>query len=211
MLERARARRLRAEGWTLAAIAHQVGASKGSVSVWVRDVAFDAPRSRHAARRRGPHALERGKADEIATLLDAGRARVGPLSERDLLIAGTALYAGEGSKRDGAVCFTNADARMVRLFCQWLRRFFEVDEARLRARLYLHAGRDLEAATAYWSGVTGVPPTQFRRPYRAAADPTRRTTKYPMGVASVVYSCSKTHRQVMGLVAALLTSEPIPG
>ena len=210
-MERARARLLRAEGWTLAAIAREVGASKGSVSVWVRDVAFDAVPSRRAARHRAPNALERRKADEIATLLDAGRSRVGHLSDRDLLIAGTALYAGEGSKRDGAVCFTNADARMVRLFCWWLRRFFDIDEARLRMRLYLHAGLDLETATAYWSAVAGVPPTQFRAPYRAVPDPTRRATKHPMGIASVNYSCSKTHREVMGLVAALLTSEPIPG
>jgi hypothetical protein len=35
--------------------------------------------------------------------------------------------------------------------------------------------------------------------------------RHPMGVASVTYSCSRTHRQVMGLVAALLSSEAIPG
>jgi hypothetical protein len=210
-LERARARQLRAEGWTLAAIASEVGASKGSVSGWVRDVAFERRRSRAAARRRGPNVLERRKADEIATLLEEGRARVGLLSERDLLIAGVALYAGEGSKRDGAVCFTNADARMVSLFCRWLRRFFEIDETRLRVRLYLHAGLDVEAATAHWAAVAAVRPTQFRKPYRAVADPTRRSTKHPMGIASVTYSCSKTHRQVMGLVAALLTSVEIPG
>jgi hypothetical protein len=35
--------------------------------------------------------------------LEAGRARIGQLSERDLLIAGTALYAGEGSKAGHAV------------------------------------------------------------------------------------------------------------
>ena len=30
-------------------------------------------------------------------------ARVGRLSEREFLVAGVALYAGEGAKRDGAV------------------------------------------------------------------------------------------------------------
>ena len=211
VLERERARALRAQGWTLDAIAGEVGAAKGTVSVWVRDVPFERMPTRQAARRRGPNVLERRKAAEIATLLDVGRARVGPLSDRDLLVAGTALYAGEGSKRDGAVCFANSDPRMVRLFCRWLRRFFDVDESRLRLRLYLHEGLDVDAANAFWSAVTGIPPTQFRKPYRAVADPGLRTTKHPMGVVSVIYGCSKTHREVMGLVAALLTSESIPG
>ena len=211
MLERARARQLRADGWTLAAIAREVGASKGSVSVWVRDVAFDPPRSRQAARRRGPNALERHKAAEIATLLDAGRDRVGRLSDRDLLIAGTALYAGEGSKTDGVVRFTNTDPRMIALFCRWLRHFFDIDESRLRAWVYLHEGLDLEAATAFWSAVTHVPPSQFRKPYRAVADTSIRTTKHPYGCAYVSYACARTHRSIMGLIDGLLTSSPIPG
>jgi hypothetical protein len=35
---------------------------------------------------------------EIDRLLAEGRARIGRLSEREFLIAGVALYAGEGSK-----------------------------------------------------------------------------------------------------------------
>jgi transcriptional regulator with XRE-family HTH domain len=210
-LERARARQLRAEGWTLAAIASEVGASKGSVSGWVRDVAFERRRSRAAARRRGPNVLERRKADEIATLLEEGRARVGLLSERDLLIAGVALYAGEGSKADGVVRFANTDPRMVRLFCRWLRHFFTIDEARLRVWVYLHEGLDLEAATAFWSAVTNVPPTQFRKPYRAAADASIRTAKHPYGCVYVSIACARTHRSIMGLIAGLLTSDAIPG
>lgn len=36
---------------------------------------------------------------------------------------------------------------MVALFLTWFRRFFVVDEARLKLRLYLHEGLDLGAAT----------------------------------------------------------------
>jgi hypothetical protein len=210
--ERARARQLRAEGWTLEAIGREVGASKGTVSVWVRDVAFERPPpSRRAPRRRAPNALERRKAAEIAALMDAGRAAVGSLSDRDLLLVGTALYAGEGSKRDGVVHFANSDPRMVRLFCAWLRRFFAVDESRLRVRLYLHEGLDLEAAITFWSDVTEIPPTQFNVPYRAVAHAGIRRTKHIYGCVGIRYACTKTHRSVMGLVAALLMSSAIPG
>ncbi len=69
------------------------------------------------------------------------------MSEEDLLAAGPALYAGEGAKTDGEV-FANSDPRMIELFCVWLRSFFEVDEARLHLRLYLHEGLDLDAANS---------------------------------------------------------------
>lgn len=211
--ERSRARELRAGGWTLESIAAAVGASKSSVSVWVRDVAFDRapPRSRAAARHRAPNALERRKRAEIEGLLEEGLARVGQLSERDLLIAGTALYAGEGSKRDGAVHFANSDPRMVGLFCRWLRTFFAVDETRLRVRLYLHEGLDLDAATAFWSEVTGIPPTQFNAPYRAVPNAGIRHTKHVHGCVGIRYASSTTHRTVMGFVAALLRSDAFPG
>ncbi|HSH22630.1 MAG TPA: hypothetical protein VK975_01030 [Acidimicrobiales bacterium] len=89
----------------------------------------------------GTHRSAQAKAHEIERLLAEGRERIGALSERHLLVAGTALYAGDGSKTDGSVRFTS-DPRMVLFFCVWLRRCFTVDQSRLRLRLYLHQGLD---------------------------------------------------------------------
>jgi len=50
---------------------------------------------------------------------------------------------------------------MIAFFWAWLRRYFTIDESRLRARIYLHEGLDPEAATAHWSVVTGILPTNF--------------------------------------------------
>jgi hypothetical protein len=192
-------------------IAAEIGVSRGSVSLWTRDVHFE-PRPRARARGRGPNALQRAKAAEIEHLLLEGRQRIGALSDRDLLIAGTALYAGEGFKRDGTVGMANTEPRILRLFCSWLRAFFDIDESRLRVRLYLHQGLDLEAATTFWEQTTRIPRSQFRQPYRAQPDTTRRASKHLMGCPAVTYSCSHTHRLVMGLVHALLPSTGhIPG
>ena len=195
----------------LAEIAGQLGVSKSSVSLWVRDVAFEPLPRPSPARRRAPNALQRRKQAEIDGLLQAGRVRVGRLSEREFLIAGVALYAGEGAKRDGAVCFANSDPRMIAFFCAWLRHFFRIDESRIRIRVYLHEGLDLAATTAYWSKVTGIPGSQFGKPYRAVPDPSMRTAKHVHGCVYVGYSCSATHRAIMGLVQALLGGDAIPG
>ena len=95
--EQARARQLRSLAWTLDEIAAELGVSKSSVSLWVRDVDFD-PRPRRTARRRGPNVLQRRKAAHIEELQRAGILRLGCLSEQAFLAAGAALYAGEGPK-----------------------------------------------------------------------------------------------------------------
>jgi len=157
---------------------------------------------------RPPNALQRRKQAEIEAGLEAGRERIGALSEREFLVAGAALYAGEGSKTDGCVKFANSDPRLHAFFVAWLRHFLSPDESRLRMSVYLHEGLDLEASEAFWSGVTGVPRNQFHRAYRAKADPGIRVAKHPMGCAYLTFGCSRTHRAVVGLVAALLSSSP---
>jgi hypothetical protein len=53
---------------------------------------------------------------------------------------------------------------MVLYFVTWLRQFFAVDETRLRMRLYLHDGLDLDAANSFWSDLTGIPLANVRQP-----------------------------------------------
>jgi hypothetical protein len=214
--ERERARALRADAWTLQDIASELGVSKGSVSLWVRDVPFtpDARRTserRAVARARGPNALQRRKEAEIDEMNALGLARLGTLSRQAFLAAGAALYAGDGSKTDRSVRFANSDPRMIAFFCAWLREFFEIDEPRLRVHLYLHEGLDLGRAIRHWSRVTGIPAAQFPKPYRAVPDVGIRSNKHEYGCATVQYSCSRTHREVMGLVRALLSSPGLPG
>jgi hypothetical protein len=211
LAERQQARLLRGSGLPLAEIAARLGVSKSSVSLWVRDVPFEPLPRPVRGRRRAPNALQRRKQGEIDRLVAEGRARVGRLSEREFLVAGVALYAGEGTKGDGAVRFANSDPRMIYFFCCWLRRFFAIDESRLRVRLYLHEGLDLAASTAYWSSVTGIPPSQFGKPYRAVPDPSIRHAKHVHGCVTVSYSCSPTHRAVMGLINALLSGSAFRG
>lgn len=107
--------------------------------------------------------------------------------------------------------FANSDTEMMAFFCAWLRRYFTIDESRMKVRVYLHEGLDLDAAQSHWSGATGVPLTQFHSPYRAVPDPTIRKAKHEQGCAYVRYCCTHTHRAIMGLVRALLSSKAIPG
>jgi hypothetical protein len=112
LAEQQQARQLRRTGLPLADIATTLGVAKSSVSLWVRDVEFTPLPRPPRGRRRAPNALQRRKQAEVDRLIEEGRARVGRLSEREFLVAGVALYAGEGSKSDGRVRFVNSDPRM---------------------------------------------------------------------------------------------------
>ena len=209
--EQEEARRLREQGMTVPDIATALGVSKSSVSLWVRDIEITIERRKIAGWRNGPNALTARRLAEIERLVAEGKERVGRLSDRECLLVGLALYAGEGAKTEGTVKFANSNPRMILFFVTWLRKFFAVDEARLRMRLYLHDGLDLEGANQFWSQLTGIPLAQFGKAYRAVPDPSIRKSKHPMGCPSVAYSCSRTHREIMGMIEALLSSSALPG
>jgi hypothetical protein len=180
------------------------------LSLWVRDVPFVPSKRRYGPQRR-PHPWHEAKLREIHQLNVLGRHLIGVLAEHSFLVAGVALYAAEGAKQDGSVIFANTDATMVRFFCRWLRRVFVIDEARLRVRVYLHQGLDLDAAETFWSDISGVPRNQFTKPYRAVARHGIRNNKHEFGCVYVTYSSSEVHRSIMGLVRALLSSTAVPG
>ena len=127
----AKARELRAEGRTVAAIAAELGVAKSSVSLWVRDVPY-VPQPRQPSPHRRVHPQHMARLAEIEECDELGAARIGALSDQAFLAAGAALYAGEGAKHEH-------------------------------------------------------------------------------GCVYVSYHCSRTHRQIMGLVRALLSSSAIPG
>jgi Homeodomain-like domain len=208
--EQEQARALRAKAWTLAEISAHLGVHKSSVAKWVRDVDFTESTGRFGAHRRS-HPWHEAKLEQIERLNAEGEQRIGTLSSREFLVAGVALYAGEGSKTGHEVKFANTDPLMVEFFCAWLRRFFDIDESRVRVRVYLHQGLDLDAAEAHWSEVTGVPRRQFGKAYRAVPNPTIRRTKHAFGCVYVRYACSRTLRAIMGLIRALLSSSSYSG
>lgn len=210
-LEQQRARELRAQAWTLMEIANALGVAKASVSVWVRDVQF-VPRPRSRGHPAGPkHPMRLKKDAEIERCRLEALDVIGVVSERDRLMYALALYAGEGGKRDDKILFANSDPDLIRIFLGWLRHHFEIDESRLRMRLYLHEDLDLEAALAFWSDETRIPISQFQKPYRAVADHSMRSNRHINGCAGVVYSSKLIHRRVMAMIAAVTSSLVNPG
>ena len=116
---------------TITEIAEITGASKGSISPWIRDITIPQRvvhlRREHmqGLRRKGADAMHAKAVRRSARAVDDARATIGSLSDRELLLVGAALYWAEGSKgkpwrRNGAVILINSDATVIRVLLSWL-------------------------------------------------------------------------------------------
>ena len=211
VVERQRARELRATGATLASIAAELGVSKSSVSLWVRGVEFEERPRAPTRRPQKPHPMHLARLAELERCKQEAVRVIGEWSDRDLFMFGLALYAGEGAKRDGELRFANTNPAMIATYVAWLRRFFEIDESRLRGKLYLHQDLDLDAAISYWSAITGIGAERFTKPYRAIRDPSIRSAKHRYGCLTVAYNSRSIHRRVMALNEAVFSNFHLPG
>ncbi|MGJ5755326.1 putative ATPase subunit gpP of terminase [Streptomyces puniciscabiei] len=169
---RAKARELRLQGWTYDQIEAELGCSRSSVSLWVRDLPRPEPRytpeEQRALMREGlarRRATEREKREETKV---AALREIGELSDRELFMVGTALYWAEGSKskpydrRERAI-FVNSDAGVIRTYLAWLD-LLEVDRERLNFRLLIHESADVDAAHRFWAAVADIDPSVFAKP-----------------------------------------------
>ena len=167
--QRARARELRAQGWTYRQIAAELGVSTSSCSLWLRDMPhpiFERHRADGRWHASWAPALRRREAARQQRKLDAAR-EVLPLSRRDILLAGAVAYWCEGSKdkkwrRHEYVRFVNSDQRLIRLFLAFLD-VVGVSSQRRGFRVSIHETADAQAAVAYWADVAGVRPEDFAR------------------------------------------------
>ncbi|MFD7661655.1 hypothetical protein [Streptomyces sp. NPDC059788] len=167
---RARARELRGRGMTYDAIQVELGVSKSSISLWVRDMPRPPRRTREQASaiaRRGWEATLRRRDEERQRTKRGAADEVGAMSDRDLFITGVALYWSEGSKSklhnpQERVTFINSDPGMIQVFIAWLS-LLGVAPERMQFRVQIHESADVGAAERYWADLVGVDVAAFAR------------------------------------------------
>lgn len=170
-----KARELRRQGISVKYIAEELHITKSSVSLWVRDIILSIEQL-EALRKSSLQGAERGRLKsallqkerrikQLEEHKSSGIKTIGALTDRELLIAGLALYWGEGSKKDRKVQFCNADPQMVRFLLDWLQRCFGIELKELRCIVGINAIHIQREAIvkAYWSKITGIPLEQFTK------------------------------------------------
>lgn len=170
------ARELRDKGLGIKTIAHKLGVSSSSVSLWCRDIVLNPEQIKELERRshdprygrRLEYAqrLRETKNKKIHDLLEEGKREIGTATKRELFVAGIALYWAEGFKKDNLVGFSNSDPAMIAIFTKWLH-LCGVAKNRLKFRVGVNeAYRDkIHDIERYWKKALHIPPDQFQKPF----------------------------------------------
>jgi len=217
----AKARLLREQGYDYNRIAAELGVSKSSVSLWVRDLPRPARLSYAECRQRAAEGARRyweterrvREAKREAVRASAA-ADIGSLTQRELLIAGAIAYWCEGSKskpynRQDRVMFVNSDPGLITFFLRFLEAA-GVDRAQVRYRVFIHETADAERAERFWLEVTGADPAQFHTPTLKRHNPktVRRNTgdEYHGCLRIDVQRGADLYRRIEGWARAALGS-----
>lgn len=172
---RARAVELRESGWSVNDIAAELGVANSTAFRWVRHLPLDGDTERARTKREHSKLMTDAQWASYRDRRDARRAAahaeaagaVGPLTDRDLLILGAAIYWCEGAKAkpwraQEKIQFTNSDPTLVGLFV----RFLEsqgYDRASLTYRVSIHESADHEDAVNWWVERLALPRERFMR------------------------------------------------
>lgn len=173
------ARRLRKKGHSLNEISSKTKVSKSTIRTWITDIQLKKSQ-KDLLKKRALKALQNGryraqtlkkeqrrKTEKI--LLSKGRRDIGSLTNRELFIAGVALYWAEGfkNKHEHRLGFCNADPDMINFYLEWLEHSLEIEKKHITARLTLNSSykNKTQRIQEYWSQITGIPLDQFTKPF----------------------------------------------
>lgn len=174
--EKLQAIAFRRAGESVKDIAKKLGVSRGSVSMWTRDIILtDTQRNLlrerqvtagHKGRIMGVEANKAKKAARIELAQTEAVDRVPVLSKESLFYTGLGLYWGEGAKTtNSSLAISNTDPRIIALMIRWFIECFDVDRSYFMPRVFIsdiHRDRE-EIITAFWVNTLGIPRAQFRR------------------------------------------------
>jgi len=170
--EKEKAIRLRKLGKSYREIRSLLPVSKGSLSLWLRDYPlsveklrelrdFNAMRIEHYRETR-----TRKRNAKLAGIYKTEKARIFPLSKKELFIAGLFLYWGEGGKSTLSkyASFSNTDPAMINFFIQWLENL-GYERKKLVIRMHFYQDMDIIKETNYWAKTLRISRAQLKKPY----------------------------------------------
>lgn len=207
-----RAIELRKQGWSYSQIKKELQVSKSSLSLWLRQYPLTkdqlhklvngSARELRVERYRLTRQASREK--RLREIYNHERARMVPLSKRELWVAGLFLYWGEGGKTaDGTVVLSNTNPKVVKFFLYWLTKVCFIKKPQIRIRLHLYKDMIVSEEIEYWSRELGLHPDQFQRPYVKATTLRGLTYKtFGHGTCNLIVHGQKLRHQIlMGIEA----------
>ena len=172
-------RALRLQGFSLGQIQARTKISKSTIHTWIGDIVLSKDQqdllkgATHTALQKGrikaQSVQKKRKVSLERELFDKGKSDIGRLDERELFIAGVALYWAEGfkNKHEHRLGFCNSDPSMIKFYLRWLKEALGVSENDLVGRLALNESYKDKTGEIeqYWSEITGISLSNFTKTF----------------------------------------------
>lgn len=210
--QRNKARELRSQGLSVRQITKELGVSQSSVSVWVRDIELTPEqigilKSQNAIYDR-QHKGAKIRADMArAKRLQFQQEGKEKAKEGDLLHqAGCMLYWAEGNKHKNTCGLVNSDAHLLKLFIQFLRECFLLNESQfiITINCYTNNGLTKEEIENYWLNELQLDRSALRkgqennRP-RSVTNAIRHN-KLPYGMCAIIVHSQAIVQHIYGAI-----------
>ncbi|MBU0731252.1 hypothetical protein KKC88_00035 [Patescibacteria group bacterium] len=170
------ARELRRKGNSIKDIADKLQVSKGSVSLWCKDISLSKDqiekleikmnKASYKGRLKGAATQKQKRLDRMVFWEKRGQEEIKKISKQEKLLIGLALYWGEGGKNENKVAFSNSDPAIISFILKWFKEIFNIKKNQFAFQIginILHKNRYPQVLT-YWQNQTGMLKSQFQKP-----------------------------------------------
>ncbi|MDD5738913.1 MAG: helix-turn-helix domain containing protein [Candidatus Pacebacteria bacterium] len=210
--------KMRFRGKSYSEIAKEVGVAKSTVSRWCRNLEFPVEirglmQERIIKNQKCFESYNENRSGKIKIenqeTVDSAKGQIKLLSNRELMLVGSALYWAEGYKIEKQkyplISFANSDYTMVLMFMRFLREVMGVQDKELNLTIRIYSGMDKEKIIKFWSGIINVPVEKFRVGYQVSRASQRKKpfNALPFGTIRVLVCGRKNAFKIKGWIDGL--------
>jgi predicted transcriptional regulator len=216
--EQKKAKSLRSEGKSVNEIASQLGVSKSSVSVWVRDVVLTAEQKTrlHNISPRFPNL--RAKENKEKAFKQRKQYQLDGAKKLEnasnLFIAGCMLYWGEGSKNRNTARIANSDPNLLQFFLKFVTTEFNIHPKNISIRIYCYSNNGLTSKEIeqFWLNTLSLPAycikqTVVDRYPTSSSRINKKKGKLPYGTVDLTVGGTEIVQQIFGAIQKMANFE----
>ena len=210
IIEKEKARALRKKGYSINQIVKEVGLTKSSVSLWVRDIVLTKEQRKGLSERgRSVESIERRRINRLANeykkrriIVDEAKKDFNYISLEQLKLIGIILYLGEGGKTErGTARLSNSDPGVIKIMMRFFREICKVPEEKFRGSIHTFTHADIEKTEKYWSKIAEIPRSQFHKTYiKPSSASLQKRDTLPFGTFGINVCDTKLFLTIIGWI-----------
>lgn len=216
-------RDLRRQGWSLGEIIRKMKIPKNTLSGWLKDIRLTKKQEKRIKAKIIASAVigrplavkvNREKMEEWKSNIRKKVKHYGQFATKNpeigKLICGI-LYLCEGAKYPNSryLYLGNSDPKIISFFINALRRYYKIDESKLRFSISYRWDQNFQKLKNYWSRITKIPESKCLNSIpdiRTKGKPTLR--KGYMGICRIIYYSTALQFELQSIGETIIKVEP---